>query len=558
MRAPRLLQHFDRICEAPDAVPRLRRFILDLAVRGKLVEQDADDEPAGELLKRVLESGSTSPVQAAPRSDEAPFLVPASWSWIRVGHAASVEMGQSPSSDHYNQSRDGMPFYQGKTDFGSRHPTPRYWCSQPTKIARAGDILISVRAPVGPTNVANEDCCIGRGLAALRPHSVVDPEFFLRCLEAFEPALAALGFGTTFVAINKKHLVSFPIPLPPPAEQRRIVARIDDLMALCDRLEVAHSECECQRDRLVAASLGRLDRSEKDEAFHVDARFHLANLTRLTARPEQVKALREAILNLGIRGHLVAQSPGDEPASALLQRIEAEKKQLTAAGQVRRQERVPDLDESERPFPLPDGWQWARLGHLVEDADSGWSPKSEGFPRTGENWGVLKVSAVSWDKFLPEENKQLLPGVIPRPAAHVLSSDFLISRANTSELVAKCVIVDEQPKNLILSDKIVRLRISKQCDQQFLRIVNNHAHYARAHYAREASGTSLSMKNVSRAVIYALPIPVPPMAEQRRIVARLSELMALCSRLESELTTAETEGRGLLSAVLREALAVGA
>jgi len=166
----------------------------------------------------------------------------------------------------------------------------------------------------------------------------------------------------------------------------------------------------------------------------------------------------------------------------------------------------------------------------------------------------LKVSAVSWDRLLPEENKQLLPGVVPPASAQVRGGDFLISRANTSELVAKAVIVEEQPQNLILSDKIVRLQLVTLCAKKFLCIVNNHAAYFRAYYAEQASGTSLSMKNISRAAIYALLIPFPPLAEQHRIVAKVDELMALCDQLEAQLATTEADSRRLLETVLHEAL----
>jgi type I restriction enzyme S subunit len=115
-------------------------------------------------------------------------------------------------------------------------------------------------------------------------------------------------------------------------------------------------------------------------------------------------------------------------------------------------------------------------------------------------------------------------------------------------------VVEQEPSNLILSDKIVRLQIVDGCLKQFLCLVNNHAVHARAYYAEEASGTSLSMKNVSRAVIYALVVPLPPHAEQHRIVAKVDELLALCDRLEAQLTTNQTESRRLLEAVLHEAL----
>jgi type I restriction enzyme S subunit len=186
-------------------------------------------------------------------------------------------------------------------------------------------------------------------------------------------------------------------------------------------------------------------------------------------------------------------------------------------------------------------------------SDSGWSPKTESFARQGDRPAVLKVSAVSWNSFRPQENKQLLPGVPPRLEFQVGAGDFLISRANTSELVAKAVVVGQAPLNLMLSDKIVRLRLVADCAPRYLLIVNNHAPHAREYYAREASGASPTMKNVSRQVIYRLAVPLPPLAEQQRIVAKVDELMAVCDELEESLAAGETERARLLEALLLDA-----
>lgn len=310
-------------------------------------------------------------------------------------------------------------------------------------------------------------------------------------------------------------------------------------------------------DLLTAASLGRLSVSTEngqEQARRANVRFHLSNLPRLTARVNQVQALRKAILALAIRGMLVAQDPSDGDATALMERILAERCQVRPKrGHGFLAEAGRDSGES-LPFPLPHGWLWVRFGDLILDADSGWSPKTEGLPRSGDNWGVLKVSAVSWGEFRPEENKQLLPGVVPPSSAVIKAGDFLISRANTAALVAKSVVVEVQPNKLILSDKIVRLRLSSYCDKKFFCMLNNYADYARTYYAAEASGTSLSMKNVSRAVIYALPVPLPPFNEQCRIVNRVEVLMTICDRLEAGLAATEDDRKRLLEVLLREAI----
>ncbi len=244
-----------------DQVEHLRQTILNLAVRGKLVRQDPADESASELLKRMTESLPTPrkvrqrKTAARHGTPERPFEVPCSWKWAAINVVTQVNMGQSPRSEHYNRTGAGMPFFQGKADFGVRHPTPRFWCTKPTKIAEPGDILLSVRAPVGPTNVAAQRCCIGRGLAALRPLPGLSSDFLLLTLRAFRADLAAQGFGTTFEAITKKQLLSYGLPLAPLAEQRRIVAKVDELMALCDRLEAGLGTAEANRGRLLDSLL---------------------------------------------------------------------------------------------------------------------------------------------------------------------------------------------------------------------------------------------------------------------------------------------------------------
>ena len=194
-------------------------------------------------------------------------------------------------------------------------------------------------------------------------------------------------------------------------------------------------------------------------------------------------------------------------------------------------------------------WRQTQLRELVTSSGAGWSPSCETRPRTGDEWGVLKVSAVSWSQFRPEENKALPAHLEPRPELEVRPGDFLISRANTAELVARSVVVEDTPPRLILSDKIVRLRLSGACDPRFIQLVNS-APKSRSYYARVAGGTSSSMKNVSREQILALPVLLPSLAEQHRIVAKVDELMALCDRLETRQSDAQAAHARLVDELL--------
>ena len=561
MNADRLLAHYERIADVPDAVPRLRRFILDLAVRGKLVEQDLNDEPAAELLKqiaaetaRLVRAGKIKK-QSALRPVgpyETPFTVPSAWEWTRIGSTAHVEMGQSPPSEHYNRTGQGTPFFQGKADFGKRYPTARYWCTQPKKYAAHGDILISVRAPVGPTNVASESCCIGRGLAALRSHNGIDTYYLLRCLEAFEHELAALGFGTTFVAINKNQLTGFAIPLPPLAEQHRIVAKVDELMALCDRLEKARANREATRDRLSASSLARLNVPDPDPmVFRNHAAFALEHFTPLTTRRDQIKALRQAILNLAVRGKLVAQDPNDEPAAELLKRIAKEKARLVKVRGIGREKPLPPISDGQTELEIPNGWSWCRLGNLSKFVTSG----SRGWAKYYSQEGAIFVRMGNLSKAhyrlrLDQIQRVKLPSDQEGTRTRLETGDLLISITGDVGMLG---LITENFGEAYINQHTAMVRPVDEMKGRYL------AELFRSPFAQnQFDAPQRGIKNSFRLTdVTQFVVPLPPIDEQHRIVAKLDELMALCDRLETSLTTGDDTRFRLLGALLTEALEPG-
>lgn len=220
-----------------------------------------------------------------------------------------------------------------------------------------------------------------------------------------------------------------------------------------------------------------------------------------------------------------------------------------AGGMPRLRELILDLAANGRLGNAGVDWRATQMRELVVSSGAGWSPSCEARARSGDEWGVLKVSAVTWGQFQPDENKALPKHLEPRAELEVRPGDFLVSRANTADLVARSVVVEVTPPKLMLSDKIVRLRLSEACDPRFVQIANS-APAARRYYARVAGGTSSSMKNVSREQILALPILLPPLAEQHRIVAKVDELMALCDRLEARQQDAEAAHARLVQALL--------
>ena len=556
MNTHNLLAHYGRIADWPDAIPRLRRFVLDLAVRGRLVDQNLKDAPASQLLQQIAaEQARTERAIATRRTNaihgilvhDSHFAVPATWEWTHIANVARVVMGQSPPSEHYNKVGHGVPFFQGKADFGKQHPTSRYWCTQPRKCASPGDILISIRAPVGPTNLASERCCIGRGLAALQPYNGIDRYYLLLCLRAFEHQLEALGFGTTFVAINKTQLSSFSIPLPPSDEQQRIVAKVDHLMALCDHLEAATTERETTRDKLVTASLARLNVPDPDpHTFQNHATFALQNFTHLTIRPDQIKALRQTILNLAIRGKVVAQEPNDEPAWELMKRIAADRETLGTRGAFIKSKHLPPIDTSDAPFILPPGWAWVRFPEvgMFGRGKSKHRPRNDPILYTNGTYPFIQTGDVARSQGSIRTYRSRYNDVgLAQSALWPEGTLCITIAANIADsgILTFDACFPDSVVGLVAHDCFESTRFF----EYFIRTAKNDL---------QEFAPSTAQKNINLGILTEVLVPLPPLAELDRIVAKVDELLALCDRLEESLNTGIDTRRRLLDAVLHGAL----
>ncbi|MBK8927148.1 MAG: restriction endonuclease subunit S [Crocinitomicaceae bacterium] len=271
-----------------------------------------------------------------------------------------------------------------------------------------------------------------------------------------------------------------------------------------------------------------------------------------------VKKLRQHLLQDAVQGKLVPQNKSrklsGEPASELLKKIKAEKAKLIAEKKLKKEKELPPIKPEEIPFEIPENWVWCRLGDLSLYSEAGSSFKCEEVPVLKGEWGVIKVSAVSWDVFLEDKNKvysKIQPDDI---SAKINVGDFLISRANTSELVGKSVVVKGISKNLLLSDKTIRFKFSDSISTDYVHLSNNFPKHAREYYALMGTGSSPSMKNITREHMRNLLIPLPPLAEQTRIVQKLDELMKYCDDLETSIKESQSTNEKLLQQVLREAL----
>jgi len=486
-------------------IERLQGLILDLAVRGKLVPQDPADESAGELLKRIPADWAASRRRNRSNAKQAneigSAIVPVGWIAIPGNTIFRTRSGNSKLIKGKLHAEDGPERYKGYSASGQD-----VWLDS-WEHEGAAIILSAVGARCGKAFLAR-----GKWSAVANTHiiwlkeDVTDAEFAMLVLnneDFWERAGGAQPFVKVGNTLDRDFL------LPPLAEQRRIVAKVDELMGLCAALERESTDALATHQTLVETLLATLVNS-------ADAADLTANWARVESHFDtlfttevSIDALKQTILDLAVRGMLVEQDAAN--------------------------------------------WPVEPLGKYVKDAAAGWSPKCIETPRTGDNWGVLKVSAVTWGRFQPEENKELPSSLEPRPEIEVAPGDFLISRANTADLVARSVVVPlDAPKKLMMSDKIIRFRFNDKIDPEYVNLVHA-SPVARAYYARVAGGTSSSMKNVSQAQIRALEIPIPPLAEQQSVVAKVDKLMAICDALKARLADAADTRRNLADAIVERA-----
>ena len=425
-----------------------------------------------------------------------------------------------------------------------------------------GDILIAMSSGsanlVGKAAQASSEvrATFGAFCGVVRPLSQKLSSYlgFFTTTPMYRQQTQASGKGIGINNLNKRALDNLFVPIPPQQEQHRIVQKVHELMALCDRLEQQTSDQIAAHDTLVDTLLGTLRQSQNATELAENWTRLAAHFDTLFTTEQSIDKLKQTILQLAVMGRLVEQSDQDESVECLLKRIDEEVSSLVSLGKIKKPKATHPVEESEKLFDVPNSWQWVRLGRLSLHSEAGWSPKCQDNPRENGKWAVLKVSAVTWGQFRPNENKQLPGSLSPRKELEVKPYDFLISRANTSELVARSVVVPEgSPEKLMMSDKIIRFVFSKLVDPLYLSMFNN-SQFAREYYLSVAGGTSSSMKNVSRAQIQSLAVPLPPQAEQLRIVQKVDRLMALCDELKASLNRASTTRCQLAESIVDAAL----
>lgn len=549
--------NFGLLADATNSVPKLRELILQLAVQGRIAPQDPEDEPASELLreievekKRLVKEGKIKRPKLLPeiRPEEVPFQLPEGWEWGRLGEVVSL----------LGDGIHGTPTYDERGEFffinGNNLSDGLIEIKENTKTVSADEylknrkelndqtVLVSINGTIG--NVAfynSEKVMLGKSVCYFNLFSLIDKHYIEMLIKSdcfLEYALTS-ATGSTIKNVSLKAMREFLVPLPPLAEQRRIVVNTDQLMALCDELEEREEETRnCCRE-LNKSAIHSLTNISTGKDLTKAWTLIRKNFDVLYNDVENVRELRQAILQLAVQGKLAPQEPEDQPASVLLEEIEAEKKKLMKEGKIRKSKPLPPIEEDEIPYELPEGWEWARLKTVSYNLGQK-IPESE--------FTYVDVSAINKEHGIISKNTSVIkPENAPSRARKIVSEGTVIYSTVRPYLLNIAIIDKEFTPAPIVSTAFAVLH-------PFPGVLNKYIYY----YLRssvfteyvESQMIGMAYPAISETKFYKGVIPLPPLLEQKRIVARVDQLMALCDELEAKLEQAGNDNGELMESVV--------
>lgn len=532
-------------------IKKLRELILELAVRGKLVTQDANDEPASELLKRIQAEKAKLVAEGKIRKDkplplitedEKPFELPHGWECVKFADVAYSQAGFAFKSNGFNESELGLPLIRIR-DVGQAF-TGTYFDGEYRDefVVMEGDYLVSMDGEFRVAKWLNEKALLNQRVSRLIFFGAeIAKRFVAETLQAELRGLQGVKAYTTVDHLSGGQISNSVIALPPLAEQHRIVAKVDELMALCDQLEARHTSAADAHEKLVSHLLGTLTQSQNAADFSANWQRIAAHFDTLFTTEASIDTLKQTLLQLAVMGKLVPQDANDEPASELFNRITEERKQLQNE---KIYQKTGKLKAKEQLKKYPENWLEVQIGDICPSVvPSRDKPKSfsgdipwvtlPSFP--SEGW-YLDTSTVDLGLTL-EEATEYSARVIPEKS--VLMS--CIGRFGLTAINLIPVIPNQQIHAFIILKGLV---------PEFLSIV-----IRVSGKQMEEMATSTTIAYLNKSNCESIEFGLPPSGEQSRIVAKVDELMALCDRFKSSIAEASQLQKKLAEVLVEHAVA---
>lgn len=478
----------------------LKNSILQLAIQGKLVEQRPEEGTAQELYQKMQKyHKGVKPCKAELNFSAMDFELPETWKMVELNQLFNFidYRGKTPVKSTEGVSlitasniRQGYMDYTRKEYISSEEYTTR----KSRGITHKGDLLFTTEAPMGNVAICDlYECSCGQRIITFQEYeeNTVIPKLFMYFILStyFQKQLLDNCTGTTAKGIKADKLKHLLLPLPPLAEQKRIVAKIEELLPYIDRYEQAWSKLE-----------------------QLNSRF-----------PEDMK---KALLQYAIQGKLVEQRPEEGTGEELFAQIQAEKQRLIQAGKIKTEKPLPEITEDEVPFEIPESWKWVRWGTLSESIQYGYNAPAQSFGRIK----MVRISDIQDGKVIWES--------VPFCNIHETEiADYILKKndilfARTGGTVGKSYLVKDVPEESIYAGYLIRTRYSKSLCPEYMKYFMESALY----WTQLKNGTiATAQPNCNGKTLAKMLLPLPPLAEQKRIVDKLEQLLPLCTKMENNI-----------------------
>ena len=553
-------------------IEKLRQFILKLAVRGMLIPQDLKDDSANELIKKglieksnLIKEGKIKREKALKpiKREDFPFAIPETWCWVRLSEVSFFQEGPGILAKDFRKK--GVPLIRisgmhGESvsldgcNYLDRNMVEDKWSH--FKLDE-GDVVLSSSASLGKVAEVTKEtigCIVYTGLIRFKRYSSLLKGYLIKFLESseFVRQINKSKTGSAIKHFGPTHLKGMMIPVPPLAEQQRIVTKINYLMEICDQLELKHKENLETHETMVSTLLSGLTSvSPKNSQFEEYWKLIQDNFDILFTTESSIEQMKLTIYQLAVMGKLAKQDPSDASASVLLREIITEKEKLNAEKKVNKIKPVLPVSEDEVPLKIPNGWSWTRFQALPTSYNVGLDRgKSLQGPNRAyryfkmnnilNNGGFNLSEITSVDASNEEVEKFKLK-----------SGELLFNTRNSKELVGKTCVFEEDGHGIVLyNNNILRAHFSTKIIAHFLDIWMR-SPSGRLELEKLKSGTT-NVWAIYQGKLETLACPIPPKEEQIRIVAKVNELIDLCDQLKASLVSAQDNQLKLADILVEE------
>ena len=473
---------------------KLRKSVLQSAIQGKLTEQLATDDKVEDLLQAIeeekellIKEKKIKKQKPLPEitEDEIPFAIPENWKWVRLGEVIELISGRDLVKDKYNNNCEGIPYITGASNFNNNNLIIDRWTNEATSIAIKNDILLTCKGTIGEIAVLKENKVhIARQIMSIRLLQG-NIEYIKWYIISQIDKLKSMG-KSIIPGISREMILNYLIPLPPLAEQKRIVEKLDNVLANIEKLKSSEEK------------LSILQKNFPDR-------------------------LKKSILQSAIQGKLTEQLATDDNVEDLLQAIKEEKERLIKEKKIKKQKPLPEITEDEIPFAIPENWKWVRLDDICVYLQRGKSPIYSDIKK----YPVVSQKCNQWSGFTLEPAKYLAPEVLEKYAdeRYLKKHDILINSTGLGTVGRVCLFKTDSKYPIVVADSHVTVvRSTRLISEIYIKYFLSSPHIQ--DNIEDMCSGSTKQKELALNTIKNLLVALPPLAEQKRIVEKLDKLLA--------------------------------